>query len=152
MTKENHEYQPIEESADVPAFSSEEEEAQFWAEHELGDGMLSRMQAPPEGLLPTPRPRSKPISLRVEPDVLAAVKGVAHKRGMPYQTLLKQFVVKQLALEEDNAAAISPAAGHGGERTGRSVRADFPRLKDTRAVCRRTAAIRQRGSVLAYSP
>lgn len=45
---------PVERS-DIPEFSSEEEEAQFWATHELGDELLSELAAPPPGLLPPAR-------------------------------------------------------------------------------------------------
>lgn len=42
---------------EIPEFLSDAEEVAFWETHSLGPGMLETMQAPPAGLLPTPRPR-----------------------------------------------------------------------------------------------
>lgn len=151
MTKNSREYQPVEEPEGIPSFSSEDEEAKFWATHELGDGLLSRMQRPREGLLPVPRPPAKPISLRIDQDVLAAVKRVAHERDMPYQTLLKELLVKQLAIEDDPGVARPSPAIHSA-RIRKQATACFARSTDARAVCRRTDAIRKRRSVLVHSP
>jgi len=48
----------VEDLDEVPAFASEEEEAQFWATHDPGDALLAQMAAPDDGLLPMSRPRS----------------------------------------------------------------------------------------------
>jgi len=45
----------IETPDQIPAFASEEEEARFWADHELGDGMLGRFREL-DGVLPSSRP------------------------------------------------------------------------------------------------
>ncbi len=169
MTKQNREYRAIEALEEVPAFSSDEEEAQFWATHELGEGLLSRMEAPPEGLLPASRPRAKAISLRIDPDVLAAVKAVAKKRDMPYQTLLKQYVVDRLAVEGpkafgSTASSVESRKANDGSLRNRSwntaaassqrrpeLRTIFPRLADQPRVCRHAEAVRRRGRVWVYS-
>jgi hypothetical protein len=41
--------------AEVPAFASEVEEAEFWVSHTLGETLLDQMEPSPEGLLPPRR-------------------------------------------------------------------------------------------------
>jgi uncharacterized protein (DUF4415 family) len=36
----------------------------------------------------------KPVSLRVDPDVLARLKATAAKRGMPYQSLINDILAR----------------------------------------------------------
>jgi hypothetical protein len=63
----------------------------------------------PDGELPPARSRSRPISLRIETDTLARLKAVAAYKGMPYQTLLKDFLVERLYEEEKRAGILEPA-------------------------------------------
>ena len=84
---------------DIPRFTSEAEEARFWGEHGLGDAMLERVVAV-DRILPPPRSRAKPISIRFDEDSLRRLKALAGRRGIPYQTLLKQFVAERLYEEE----------------------------------------------------
>jgi predicted DNA binding CopG/RHH family protein len=83
---------------DVPAFTSESEEAAFWATHELGDEILAQMTAVSEDVLP--RPRTRPIPVRFDEDTLRRVKALAARRHKGYQTLLKEFVIERLYEEE----------------------------------------------------
>ncbi len=83
---------------DVPAFTSEAEEAAFWATHEFSDEILAQMDDIPEVFLP--RPRTKPIPVRFDEDTVWCLKVLATKRHKGYQTLLKEFVVERLYEEE----------------------------------------------------
>ena len=83
---------------EVPTFTSEAEEATFWATHELSDEILARMEDVPEGVLA--RPRTKPIPVRFDEDTVRRLKVLAAKRHKGYQTLLKEFVVEHLYEEE----------------------------------------------------
>ncbi len=83
---------------EVPAFSSEADEAAFWATHELSDELLAHMEAVPEAVLP--RPRTKPIPVRFDEDTVRRLKTLAARRHKGYQTLLKEFVVERLYEEE----------------------------------------------------
>ena len=83
---------------EVPTFTSEREEAAFWATHELGDEILSGMDAVPEEVLP--RPRTRPVPVRFDEDTLRRVKALAARRHKGYQTLLKEFVIERLYEEE----------------------------------------------------
>ena len=90
----------INDPKDIPTFASEEEEADFWATHSLGPVILEHMQPIPPGALPAPRPRTKPVAIRFDPDVLRRLKVLARKKGKGYQTLLKEFVLERLYEEE----------------------------------------------------
>ena len=86
----------------VPKFRTEEEEALFWDEHdstefiedfepieielsnELEDGILSK------------RELKKPITLRLEPNQIDAVKKIACKKGLPYQTLIRLWITERI--------------------------------------------------------
>ena len=83
---------------EVPVFASEDEEHRFWQSHELTDELWDTLPATPEEDLP--RPRTKPVPVRFDEDVLRRVKALATKRHIGYQTLLKQFVVERLYEEE----------------------------------------------------
>jgi hypothetical protein len=45
---------------DVPEFENEDQEAEFWATHELGDEIIDQMGPPPDGLLPPPDSHPRP--------------------------------------------------------------------------------------------
>lgn len=85
---------------DIPAFASEEEEARFWSEHGFGKQMLDRMEPIGEDWLPPPRARTRPVSVRLDEEMLRRLKAMAARRGKRYQTLLKQFVLERLYEEE----------------------------------------------------
>jgi len=54
------------------------------------------MAPPPEGLLPPARPRARPISIRLDEDLLRRLKALARRKGKGYQILLKEFVLERL--------------------------------------------------------
>jgi predicted DNA binding CopG/RHH family protein len=91
---------------DIPTFASEEEEAQYWSEHELSDELLDRMGPLGEDLLPPPRIPARPVSVRFEPQLLERLRALARRRGMRYQTLLKQFVLERLYEEEQREGLV----------------------------------------------
>lgn len=90
----------IQSPEEIPDFENEEEEAEFWATHSLGDEFPEKAGPIPEGVLPSARPRTRPISLRLDEDVLGRLKAVANSKHKGYQTLLKEFVVERLYEEE----------------------------------------------------
>ncbi len=85
---------------EIPAFRSEAEEAEFWGTHGLGEPFLQRMGPVPEGELPPVRPRTRPVAIRFDEDLLRRLKVLARKKGKGYQTLLKEFVLERLYEEE----------------------------------------------------
>ena len=95
----------IESWHDVPNFGSEAEEREFWPTHSLGEGVLRRGPAD-DPRLPPPRPRTTPVAIRFDADVVARLKAVAAKKHKGYQTLLKEFVSERLYEEEKREGLI----------------------------------------------
>ena len=93
---------------DVPQFASEAEEHTFWSTHELGPALLAQMGSPEPDSVPPPRPRAdsadqprtRPIAIRLDRDVLRRLRALAARKGKGYQTLLKEFVLERLYEEE----------------------------------------------------
>lgn len=93
----------VERSEDIPAFTSEDEEHQYWATHSPGDAILDRMSQVEDDFLPPPRPRTRPVPIRFSDDVIQRAKALAAVRHTGYQTLLKEFVIERLYEEERRA-------------------------------------------------
>ena len=81
----------------VPEFRSEDEERAFWATHSPLDyfdsNNIKRVS------LPKLKPSLKSISIRVPSDMLAELKTLANKKDVPYQSLAKIYIARQIALE-----------------------------------------------------
>lgn len=86
----------------VPEFKTEEEEARFWDEHDsteyLDDFEPVEIKVSPklENEILDKRELKKPVTLRLEPSQIEAVKKIAYKQGLPYQTLIRMWVVKEI--------------------------------------------------------
>jgi predicted DNA binding CopG/RHH family protein len=81
----------------IPEFKSEDEERKFWATHSPLDYFDSRRVN--STLFPELKPSLKSISLRVPSDMLAELKALASKKDVPYQSLAKVYLARQIALE-----------------------------------------------------
>lgn len=80
-----------------PTFKSEVQEAAFWASHdstEYIDYSKSRRV-----VFPRLKPSTETISLRLPKSLLDQLKTLANKRDVPYQTLLKLFVLERVQAE-----------------------------------------------------
>lgn len=53
---------------EVPAFTSEADEAAFWSRHELSDEILAAMEPVPEAVVP--RGRTRPVPVRFDEDTV----------------------------------------------------------------------------------
>ena len=95
----------IESWDDVPSFQTDAQEREFWSTHSLGDGIL-RKGPVDDPRLPPPRPRTTPVAIRFDADVVARLKAVAAKKHKGYQTLLKEFVSERLYEEEKREGLI----------------------------------------------
>ena len=80
----------------IPEFKSEDEEREFWATHSPLDYFDSRIN---RASFPELKPSLKSISLRVPSDMLAELKALASKKDVPYQSLAKVYLARQIALE-----------------------------------------------------
>ena len=81
----------------IPKFKNEDEEREFWATHDLTD-YLDHFQ-PVELDLSELKPSSKSVTVRLPESLLAALKNLAHKRDVPYQSLMKIFLAERVKKE-----------------------------------------------------
>jgi predicted DNA binding CopG/RHH family protein len=82
---------------EIPQFKNEEEERQFWAEHdstEYVDWSKAR-----RGVFPNLKPSTKTISLRLPESMLEELKLLANKNDVPYQSLVKVFLSERIESE-----------------------------------------------------
>jgi predicted DNA binding CopG/RHH family protein len=83
--------------SEIPKFKDEDEEREFWATHSPLDyfdtGSARRV------LFPNLKPSLKSISIRLPADMLAELKILANKKDVPYQSLAKIYLARQIALE-----------------------------------------------------
>lgn len=81
----------------IPKFRSEDEERKFWATQnstEYVDWKKAKRV-----VLPELKPSLKTISLRLPQSMLEELKLLAHKRDVPYQSLLKIFLSERIQKE-----------------------------------------------------
>lgn len=81
----------------IPAFTSEAEEAEFWATHDTTDYV--DWSAARLAIFPDLKVSTTTISLRLPSHLLADLKRLANRRDVPYQSLLKVFLAERLAVE-----------------------------------------------------
>ena len=79
----------------MPEFKTEAEERVFWETHDSTD-YLDWRQAKPV-LFPKLKPSTKTISLRLPEALLDRIKIEANKRDMPYQSLIKVWLAKDVS-------------------------------------------------------
>ena len=79
---------------DMPAFSSEEEERRYWETHDSADivdwGQARKVR------FPNLKPSTRSISLRLPESLLEEIKVEAHKRDVPYQSLIKIWLAEKI--------------------------------------------------------
>jgi predicted DNA binding CopG/RHH family protein len=81
----------------LPDFRSEDEERDFWATHDATDYVDFRRAR--RAVLPDLKPSVRTISLRLPEAMLEELKLLAHKRDVPYQSLLKMFLAERIEEE-----------------------------------------------------
>jgi len=81
----------------IPKFKNEDEERNFWATHDLTNH-LDCFQ-PVKLDLSELRPSSKSVTIRLPESLLAALKNIAHKKDVPYQSLMKVFLAEKVKEE-----------------------------------------------------
>ncbi|MGO8988629.1 MAG: BrnA antitoxin family protein [bacterium] len=92
-------------------FYEEDEEREFWATHSPLDYFDSKKFK--RGSFPNLKPSLKSISIRLPEDLLMELKTLANKKDVPYQSLAKMFLSKQIALERES---LSSASGRRKEK------------------------------------
>ncbi|MCW5874071.1 MAG: BrnA antitoxin family protein [Anaerolineales bacterium] len=81
----------------IPKFKNEDEERQFWSEHDSAD-YLDWKKAE-RVLFPKLKPSTKSISLRLPETLLDTLRQLANERDVPYQSLIKIYL--QERIEQD---------------------------------------------------
>jgi predicted DNA binding CopG/RHH family protein len=78
----------------IPSFKTEKEERKFWESHDSSEYLnLSEAR---RAVLPNLKPSTKTISLRLPEGLLDNIKVEANKRDMPYQSLIKVWLAKEI--------------------------------------------------------
>ena len=81
----------------IPAFKNEEEERAFWAKTDVSEYVdWSKAEKVTFSNL---KPSTKTISLRIPEFILDELKLLAHKRDVPYQSLIKMFLKDRIDQE-----------------------------------------------------
>ena len=81
----------------IPVFKNEDDERAFWATRDstqFVDWSKAR-----RAVFPNLKPSTKTISLRLPESIIAALKVLANKRDVPYQSLLKVFLAEKVEEE-----------------------------------------------------
>ena len=78
----------------IPAFADEAEERRFWETHDSTDHIdwskAERVR------MPSLKPSTTSISLRLPVALLERIKIAANKRDMPYQSLIKTWLAEKI--------------------------------------------------------
>ncbi len=81
----------------IPEFKSEKEESDFWSKNDSTEYI--DWNKAEKVLLPDLKPSTKSISLRLPEGMLYKIKMLAHKRDIPYQSLIKMFLQDKIDRE-----------------------------------------------------
>ena len=78
----------------LPKFKSEAQERAFWEKHDSSDYV--DWNKAKTASLPNLKPSTKTISLRLPETLLDRIKVAANKRDMPYQSLIKAWLMEDV--------------------------------------------------------
>lgn len=81
----------------LPDFETDEEFAEFFETHSFADYWDEFEDVEDVEIK---RPVRKRITIRIFPYVLNNIKAIAQRRGMPYQTLIQQWLAERLSEEQ----------------------------------------------------
>lgn len=81
----------------IPRFRNEEAESDFWAKADSTDYVdWSKAQ---RVRFPNLKPSTRTISIRLPESMIEALKVLANKKDVPYQSLMKVFLAERLDQE-----------------------------------------------------
>ncbi|MGB9662405.1 MAG: CopG family antitoxin [Moorellaceae bacterium] len=92
-------------TAELPKFKSEREEVEFWDTHNTLDYLESDE---PAGIELDPdleakireRQKTKRVTLRLRVSQIEAVKEIARRKDIPYQTLIRSWIAEAIQREQ----------------------------------------------------
>ena len=79
----------------IPYFKSEDDERDFWADHDLTDYL--DMSNAVKISFPKLKPSTETISIRLPKWMLDDIKIQANKKDVPYQSLIKVYLADRLS-------------------------------------------------------
>jgi len=82
----------------IPKFKNEDEEREFWSNHDLTD-YFDMSQAIINPVLQNLKPSTRTVSIRLPESLIAALKTLANKRDVPYQSLVKIILSEKVKQE-----------------------------------------------------
>jgi|SRR5450759_590114 hypothetical protein len=102
MTTRKKKMSIVDSWSDVPKFTGEADETEWWSTHEPSDALLAQMKPVPltQEEQTVRNARTHPVAIRFDDSTLERVRALAQRRHKGYQTLLKEFVVERLYEEE----------------------------------------------------
>ena len=84
-------------SKKIPLFKNEDQEREFWTKNSPLDFMdLNTVE---DGVFPNLKPTMKSISIRLPENMLEQLKILANKKDIPYQSLVKLFLGREILME-----------------------------------------------------
>lgn len=92
----------------IPTFQSEDEEREFWANHDSTDYI--DWDEAEEVIFSKLKPSTRTISLRLPELMLNELRLIANKRDLPYQSLIKMFLKERI--DEELKSNLSFRANH----------------------------------------
>jgi len=78
----------------IPVFKSAVEEERFWATHDSAD-YIDFAQAKP-AFFPQLKPSNKTISIRLPESLIEAIRLLANRQDIPYQSMLKVLLAEKV--------------------------------------------------------
>lgn len=81
----------------IPLFENEDREREFWSKNSPLDFMEA--ESVTEGRFPNLKPTLKSIFIRLPEHMLEQLKILAHKRDIPYQSLVKLYLGREILME-----------------------------------------------------
>ena len=81
----------------LPKFKDEKEEVRFWSTHN-STNYVDYSKAK-RILFPNLKPSTRTISIRLPESLIRHIKVLANKRDVPYQSLLKMYLIEKVEEE-----------------------------------------------------
>src|SRR5260370_41561923 len=91
----------------IPQFNDEDEEREFWANHDSTE-YIDWSKAEKNPSFSHLKPSTRTISIRLPESLIAALKTLANKRDVPYQSLVKIFLAEKVKEETTDYLVESP--------------------------------------------
>ena len=82
----------------LPKFKNEDEDRDFWTTHDLPD-YFDMSKAIINPVLQNLKPSTRTVSIRLPESLIAALKTLANKRDVPYQSLVKIILSEKVKQE-----------------------------------------------------